>query len=125
MVIPRAMAYGAIAGLPLVVGLYSWRIPLVVYTVLGNARGLSVTTTSTIAMPALEFAVLKRLTEAEEKFREAGVVLWLAALNPEPLQMIQKTPLGEALGRERMIYSLKHVVEEYQRRYGAASERKD
>ena len=72
MVIPRAMAYGAIAGLPLVVGLYSWRIPLVVYTVLGNARGLSVTTTSTIAMPALEFAVLKRLTEAEEKFRLAA-----------------------------------------------------
>jgi hypothetical protein len=39
--------------------------------------------------------------------------------------MIQKTPLGAALGRERMIYSLKHVVEEYQNRYGEEPTRKD
>jgi hypothetical protein len=38
----------------------------------GTARGLGLTTISTIAMPALEFTVLKRLTEAEEKFREAA-----------------------------------------------------
>jgi MFS superfamily sulfate permease-like transporter len=77
------------------------------------------------AMPDLEYTALKMLTEAEIKLREAGILLWLAALNPEPLQMIQKTPLGEALGRERMIYSLKHVVEEYQRRYSEAPSRKD
>src|SRR5512137_3139249 len=50
VVIPKAMAYAAIAGLPLVVGLYSSLIPLVVYAVLGTARVLSVTTTSTIAI---------------------------------------------------------------------------
>jgi high affinity sulfate transporter 1 len=77
------------------------------------------------AMPDLEYTALKMLTEAETKLRESGIVLWLATLNPEPLQLILKTPLGEALGRERMIYSLKHVVEEYQRRYGEAAERKD
>ena len=69
------------------------------------------------AMPDLEYTALKMLTEAEVKLRSAGITLWLAALNPEPLQLIQKTPLGEILGRERMIYSLKHVVEEYQTRY--------
>jgi high affinity sulfate transporter 1 len=77
------------------------------------------------AVTDFEYTALKMFIEAEAKLREAGIELWLAALNPEPLQMIQKTPLGEALGRERMIYSLKHVVEEYQSRYGAEPERKD
>lgn len=72
------------------------------------------------AMPDLEYTALKMLTEAELKLREDGILLWLAALNPEPLRVIQKTPLGEALGRERMIYSLKHVIEVYRSRYGEA-----
>jgi high affinity sulfate transporter 1 len=72
------------------------------------------------AIPDLEYTALKMLTDAEVKLREAGIQLWLVALNPEPLQLIQKTPLGEALGRERMIYSLKHLVEVYQGRYAAA-----
>ena len=44
------MAYAAIAGLPLVVGLYTALVPLVVYAVMGTSRPLSVTTTSTIAI---------------------------------------------------------------------------
>jgi MFS superfamily sulfate permease-like transporter len=77
------------------------------------------------AMPDLEYTALKMLTEAEARLRESGVVLWLAALNPEPLRLVLKTPLGETLGRERMIYSLKNVVEEYQRRYVGKTERKE
>jgi high affinity sulfate transporter 1 len=50
VVVPQAMAYGAIAGLPLVVGLYTALVPLVVYAVMGTSRPLSVTTTSTIAI---------------------------------------------------------------------------
>jgi high affinity sulfate transporter 1 len=73
------------------------------------------------AMPDLEYTALKIMGEFEAKLREAGTMLWLAALNPEPLQLIQKTPLGEILGRERLIYSLKHVIEEYQDRYGEAA----
>lgn len=52
VVIPQAMAYAAIAGLPLEVGLYTSLIPLVVYAVMGTSRPLSVTTTSTIAIMA-------------------------------------------------------------------------
>jgi high affinity sulfate transporter 1 len=44
------MAYGSIAGLPLVVGLYTALVPLLVYAVMGTSRPLSVTTTSTIAI---------------------------------------------------------------------------
>lgn len=52
VVIPKAMAYAAIAGLPLVVGLYTSLVPLMVYAVMGTSRALSVTTTSTIAILA-------------------------------------------------------------------------
>ena len=50
VVVPQAMAYGSIAGLPLVVGLYTALVPLIVYAVMGISRPLSVTTTSTIAI---------------------------------------------------------------------------
>ena len=53
VVIPKAMAYAAIAGLPLEVGLYTSLIPLVVYAVMGTSRPLSVTTSSTIAIMAV------------------------------------------------------------------------
>lgn len=52
VIIPQAMAYAAIAGLPLVVGLYTSLVMLVVYAVLGTSRLLSVTTSSTIAILA-------------------------------------------------------------------------
>ncbi len=50
VVVPQAMAYASIAGLPLVVGLYTALVPLMVYAVMGTSRPLSVTTTSTIAI---------------------------------------------------------------------------
>ena len=50
VVIPKAMAYATIAGLPVEVGLYTAFIPMVIYAVLGTSRPLSVSTTSTIAI---------------------------------------------------------------------------
>ena len=50
VVIPKAMAYATIAGLPVQVGLYTAIVPMVVYAVLGSSRPLSVSTTTTIAI---------------------------------------------------------------------------
>jgi high affinity sulfate transporter 1 len=50
VVIPKAMAYSTIAGLPVQVGLYTAFLPMVIYTMLGTSRCLSVSTTSTIAI---------------------------------------------------------------------------
>src|SRR5205085_10215734 len=50
VVIPKAMAYAAVAGLPLQVGLYTACVPMVVYAVLGTSRPLSVSSTTTIAI---------------------------------------------------------------------------
>ena len=50
IVIPKAMAYATIAGLPLQVGLYTAFVPMAIYAVLGTSRVLSVSTTTTIAI---------------------------------------------------------------------------
>ena len=50
VVIPKAMAYAAISGLPVQAGLYVAGVPMLVYALLGTSRPLSVSTTSTIAI---------------------------------------------------------------------------
>jgi high affinity sulfate transporter 1 len=50
VVIPKAMAYATIAGIPIEVGLYTAVIPMIVYALLGTSRPLSVSTTTTIAI---------------------------------------------------------------------------
>src|SRR6516225_9703473 len=50
VVIPKAMAYATIAGLPVQVGLYTAFVPMMIYAVLGTSRPLSVSTTTTLAI---------------------------------------------------------------------------
>jgi len=50
VVIPKAMAYATVAGLPVQAGLYTAFVPAVIYALLGNSRVLSVSTTTTIAI---------------------------------------------------------------------------
>lgn len=50
VVIPQAMAYATIAGLPVQFGLYTCMVPMAVYALLGGSRALSVSTTSTVAV---------------------------------------------------------------------------
>jgi high affinity sulfate transporter 1 len=62
----------------------------------------------------LEYTALKMLIEAERRQREqGGVSLWLVGLNPEVLAIVQRSPLGEALGRERMHFTLEVAIEKY------------
>jgi SulP family sulfate permease len=50
VVIPQAMAYAALAGLPVQYGLYVALVPPLAYAALGASRALSVSTTSTVAI---------------------------------------------------------------------------
>jgi len=50
VVIPKAMAYATVAGLPVSVGLYTAFVPMIVYALLGTSRVLSVSSTTTIAI---------------------------------------------------------------------------
>jgi SulP family sulfate permease len=64
----------------------------------------------------LEYTALKMLTEGEKRMREQGVELWLTGLTPDVLAMVQRSPLGETLGRERMLFNLEVAVERYRAR---------
>src|SRR5215469_11631284 len=61
----------------------------------------------------LEYTALRMLIEAERRHREKGVWLWLVGLNPEVLAIVQRSPLGETLGRERMHFTLAVAIEKY------------
>jgi sulfate permease, SulP family len=65
------------------------------------------------AVPDLEYSALKALTEGERRLREQGVSTWLVGLNPGVLRMVQRSPLGMALGREKMQFSLELTVAKY------------
>ena len=52
VVLPKAMAYATVAGLPVAVGLYTAFIPMLVYALLGSSRVLSVSSTATLAILA-------------------------------------------------------------------------
>jgi MFS superfamily sulfate permease-like transporter len=58
----------------------------------------------------LEYTALRTLAEAEARLRKGGVSLWLAALNPGVQAMVERSPLGAALGPDRMLPSLEHAV---------------
>jgi MFS superfamily sulfate permease-like transporter len=50
VIIPKAMAYAMMAGLPVQVGLYTALVPMLIYALLGTSRVLSVSTTTTLAI---------------------------------------------------------------------------
>lgn len=61
----------------------------------------------------LEYTALKRLTEGQKRASELGQELWLAGLNVDVKQMVLRSPLGDALGRERILHNLEEAVAKY------------
>jgi len=53
------------------------------------------------------------LTEGERRGRERGMRLWLVGMNPRVLDVVQRSQLGEALGRDAMLYNLEIAVAKY------------
>lgn len=50
VVLPKAMAYATVAGLPVAVGLYTALVPMLIYAFLGSSRVLSVSSTATLGI---------------------------------------------------------------------------
>jgi high affinity sulfate transporter 1 len=88
VVIPKAMAYAGLAGLPAEIGLYTVLVPMAVYAVLGTSAVLSVSTTTTLGiltatalqdvLPGADQATL--ILGASLLALLVGVLLLLAAL---------------------------------------------
>lgn len=66
------------------------------------------------AIPDIEYTALTMLTEAEENLRLRGITLWLTGVNPGLLKTLERSPLGVALGHERMFFNLHKALGAWQ-----------
>jgi SulP family sulfate permease len=73
------------------------------------------------AVPDIEYTGLKMLIEAEATMRKKGRRLMLASLNPTALAVIQRSPLGPLLGRERMFFTVHQAVAAYAQKPGGVA----
>jgi high affinity sulfate transporter 1 len=78
VVLPKAMAYASVAGLPVAVGLYTAFVPMIIYALLGSSRVLSVSSTTTLAILA-------------------GTQLGLAVPDSDPAKLVTATATLTAL----------------------------
>jgi SulP family sulfate permease len=58
----------------------------------------------------LEYSALKTLIEAESRARASGIELWLGAMQPEVAAVVKRSPLGDALGPDRIFTSIDSAV---------------
>ena len=65
-------------------------------------------------VPDIEYSALQALMEGEKRLTERGSVVWLAGLNPSVLEMVRHAGLDKRLGRERMLFNAREVIERYQ-----------
>ena len=65
------------------------------------------------AVHDLEYTALKALVEGEKRQRVRGVRMWLVGLSPGVLRVVQKSPLGEVLGREELHFNLEAAVAKF------------
>jgi anti-anti-sigma regulatory factor len=68
------------------------------------------------AIPDIEYSALKLLIDAEERLRARGTLLWVVRLNPEARQMVERSPLWETLGHERLFPNMETAAEAYRAR---------
>ena len=65
-------------------------------------------------IPDIEYSALQALMEGEKRATERGAVIWLAALNPGVLEVVRRAGLDRRLGRERLLFNARAVIERYQ-----------
>ena len=92
VVIPKAMAYATIAGLPVQVGLYTAFLPMVIYAAVGSSRPLSVSTTTTLAI--LTAAALGEVVPAGDSGTHFGASATLVLLVGVMLVLASALQLG-------------------------------
>jgi len=61
----------------------------------------------------LEYTALKALNEAEKRLGKAGVSVWLVEMTPAVLRVVERSSLGQRLGREQMHFNLEIAVRKY------------
>ena len=70
------------------------------------------------AVPSFEYTALMAFDQFDEKLSEMGVTLWLAALNRDAFETVEKSSLWKTLGHERMFFNMQQAVDAYKEKVG-------
>jgi MFS superfamily sulfate permease-like transporter len=65
-------------------------------------------------VPDIEYSALQAMIESEQRATDRGAVVWFAGLNPRVLEVVRRAGLDARLGRERMFFNARQVIERYQ-----------
>ena len=65
-------------------------------------------------VPDIEYSALQALIDANRRAEERGAAVWVAGLNPGVLEVVRRSGLAERLGRDRMLFNARAVIEKYQ-----------
>ena len=79
-----------------------------------EASGPKVIAVDLSGVPDLEYTALKLLAQAQKTQQTLGVSVWLVGLNPQVLSVVQRSPLGDTLGRDGMCFNVETAVAKYQ-----------
>jgi len=64
-------------------------------------------------VPDIEYSALQTLMECEQRMTEAGIVVWLAGMNPGVLDVARRVGLADRLGRERLLFNARAAIERH------------
>jgi SulP family sulfate permease len=79
LLVPQAMAYAELAGLPAVTGLYASLVPLVIYAFVGTSRQMAIGPTATVAvLSATIIGPLAKGNETQALALSATLLFWSA-----------------------------------------------
>ena len=90
VVLPQALAYATLAGLPVQYGLYVSLVPMLAYAAFGTSRVLSVSTTSTISILTAT-AVAGVAAAGPEQYE-----IMLCSVRRRPLEMLRRSSLARS-----------------------------
>ena len=65
-------------------------------------------------VPDSEYSALQMLMEGEKRAAEAGIVVWLAGLNPGALELVRQAGFDRLFGSERMRFNARAAIARHQ-----------
>jgi high affinity sulfate transporter 1 len=92
VIMPKAMAMAAVAGLPVELGLYTALLPMAIYAIFGTSRRLSMSTTATIGM--LTGAALTEMAHESATEQMAATAVTLSLMTGVALLLASFLKLG-------------------------------
>lgn len=70
----------------------------------------------------MEYTALKMFAHVAERQSQHGIQLWLIGMNPSVLAIVQRSPLGQLLGRQGMYFNLEIAISHFLATAGNDSE---